>query len=75
MTTVTDLLNWEKLDDANFRLKVPGGWVLKSYEDVAHLLDNNSTRFDYNHDWRIATCFIPDPNYNWLAGHTILNGE
>ncbi len=72
MSKKPDLLNWEKLDSQHFRLKVPNGWILKVYEDVAHLINANYNNFDYSHDYRVTVCFIPDAKHEWLASQALL---
>lgn len=67
-------LYWQQLDYNHFRLKVPGGWLVKTFEDVTHYRQDTCT-FDQGHDFRCAMCFIPDPEYKWLETETILYGE
>ena len=56
-------MDWEMIDGWHYRLKVPGGWVLKVLEDIFHYpgINDRGTGFD----WRIAICFIPDPDHLW----------
>ena len=54
---------WETIDGYNFRMKVPGGWVLKVLEDVAHEIEMGRLP---GWDWRVAICFIPDPDHKWV---------
>jgi len=55
-------LIWEEIDKNHFRCKTVGGWILKTYEDVAH---NNEGDMDEGWDFRISTCFIPDITHEW----------
>ena len=55
---------FEKIDDYHQRAKVPGGWLVKAIEDVAHMEDNyrpSITGFDI----RIALAFVPDAKHMW----------
>jgi hypothetical protein len=52
-------LEWEQIDGRHQRAKVPGGWVLKAFTDVQH------DGMQVSWDWRIAMCYIPDPNHEW----------
>ena len=56
--------NFEKIDDYHQRAKVHGGWLVKAFEDVAHMEDGyrpSITGFDF----RIAMAFVPDPDHSW----------
>ena len=55
---------FEQIDDYHQRAKVQGGWLVKAFEDVAHLEDGyrpSITGFDY----RAAMAFVPDPEHSW----------
>jgi hypothetical protein len=54
-------LEWEYIDNWHKRAKIPGGWLVKAYEDIVQ----PSREFRTGWDWRIAMCFVPDPNYEW----------
>lgn len=56
-------LEFEQIDDFHQRAKVIGGWVLKAYENVCETTPHNTFESGYN--WRVAMCFIPDPNHEW----------
>lgn len=56
-------MDWERIDNYHQRAKVPGGWVLKAYEDVSHWNPNQGLVQGY--DYRISMCFIPDPDHTW----------
>lgn len=59
-------MKWEpeQIDDNHQRMKVPGGWIVKAYENVCTFLG-----YDYDirngYEWRVAMCFVPDPNHEW----------
>ena len=53
---------WEKIDDYTQRARVLGGWLVKTFEDVAHKTDDG---MNDGWDWRVAMAFVPDPNYDW----------
>ena len=57
-------LNWEIIDDYHQRAKVPGGWLVKAYEDVVHT-DGVDGGMESGFDLRIAMCFVPDPAHLW----------
>ena len=57
---------WEPIDNYSFRMKVPGGWVLKVLEDVMRDMAPYGGGMNSGWDWRIAICFIPDPNHEWV---------
>ena len=59
-------IKWEALDGYHFRMKVPGGWVFKVIEDVYEDRSANGQGMCAGWQFRIAICFIPDPNYIWL---------
>lgn len=57
-------LKFETIGHSLQRAKVPGGWLVRQYEDVMH---NTESRGMVNgHDWRVALTFIPDPEHLWL---------
>ena len=57
-------LEWEIIDDFHQRAKIHGGWLVKAYENVCTHWETNYTP-QLGYEWRIAMCFIPDPNYEW----------
>jgi len=57
-------MDWEQIDGFHFRLKVPGGWIFKVLEDVVHGSDRG---LQPGWDWRVAICFIPDPDHLWVV--------
>ena len=59
-------MEWEKIDDWNERASVPGGWIVKTLEPVFHL-ENSMSQGGDGWDWRIATCFVPDPTGEWVT--------
>lgn len=58
-------LVWEEIDPWHKRLSVPGGWVLKTFEDVIHDKSDGGRGMVSGWDWRVAMCFIPDPEHEW----------
>ena len=56
-------LIWEDIDNFHRRAKIPGGWLIKAFEDVFHEASYNGLQSGW--DWRVAMCFVPDPNYEW----------
>lgn len=56
-------LTWEVIDTNHHRAKVFGGWLVKAYEDVIH--DKPEQGMVSGWDWRVAMCFVPDPEYKW----------
>lgn len=56
-------MDWEEIDQYNFRAKVFGGWIVKTYEDVQHKTEYNG--FQSGWDWRVSTTFVPDQFYEW----------
>lgn len=55
---------WEKIDPYHQRAKVPGGWALKSIEDVYTKMYDD-TRPLPGCEYRSSICFIPDTNHEW----------
>ena len=58
-------LKWEQIDNYHRRAKVQGGWLVKAFEDVdedRHYLGQGLVA---GTQWRIAMCFVPDPNHEW----------
>ncbi len=60
---------WEDITHYEKRAKVYGGWVLKSFTDVAHYSQDEGM-ID-GRDFRPSLIFIHDPNYNWQIKETI----
>lgn len=56
-------LEWESIDNYHLRAKVFGGWLVKAMEDVIHNTDQQGMRSGW--DFRVAMCFVPDPEYKW----------
>ncbi len=58
-------MDWEMINLLNYRARVFGGWVLKTYEPVVH--DRGEQRQGMIDGWnrRVSTCFIPDPKHEW----------
>lgn len=58
-------MKWEDIDDWNQRAKVYGGWIVKTSESVYHMETPHGGSGD-GWDWRISTCFVPDPEHEWV---------
>lgn len=43
---------WEEIDGFTHRLKVPGGWIVRS-------------EYEFEEDFSTAITFLPDPNWTW----------
>jgi hypothetical protein len=62
------LLRWESIDDGEgyeFRAKVHGGWIVKTFERVSHMFDGG---MKFGWDWRHAMVFVPDSKHEWEVG-------
>ena len=59
---------WEQVDHETKRARVPGGWLVKSYENIWE-----EVRGDFSHgwNWRFAMCFVPDPNREWIVEENV----
>lgn len=55
-------MEWEDIDNWHKRTRVPGGWIVKAYENVTH--DTHQGMSD-GWDWRVAMCFVPDLQNLW----------
>jgi len=56
-------MEWEAIDAYHQRPRVHGGWLVKAYEEVLHARECAGLVPGW--DWRIAMCFVPDPNHEW----------
>lgn len=56
---------WEQIDDWHRRAKVPGGWLVKAFEDVIHDKSDYGQGMTGGWDWRVAMCFVPDEYHTW----------
>lgn len=57
-------MEWEDIDNYHKRCSIPGGWLVKAYEDVFQK-DTDDT---VGYDWRMSMCFVPDPLHEWKIG-------
>ena len=55
-------MEFDFIDDHHQRAKVFGGWLVKSVDPVAHIMDGGVVD---GWDWRTAMCFVPDPKHEW----------
>lgn len=65
------MLVWEEIQDdkatsGTFRAKVIGGWLVKSIEHV-HISLHEDMRPQDGYEWRVAMCFVPDANHEWIV--------
>lgn len=58
-------IEWEDIDPFHKRAKIPGGWLVKAFEDVMHDRSDYGQGMVGGWEWRIAMCFVPDPNHEW----------
>lgn len=58
-------LVWNQIDKYHYIAQVPGGWMFKAYEDVAHVYPRHNTQ--YSNDWRTSVTFIPDPSHMYAG--------
>lgn len=56
---------FEHIDDEIYRAKVLGGWIVKIYEDT-HVSLHQDQHPQIGYEWRISTCFVPDPKHEWV---------
>ena len=45
------------------RIKVPWGWLVRSYSDVCHHLPDQGVQSGW--DWRVSVTFVLDPFHWW----------
>lgn len=62
-------LFWEQLSEPGRagkleRTRVPGGWLVREYQEVTHHFPSRGIVEGY--DWRVALAFVPDPEHVWL---------
>lgn len=58
-------LEWEQIDNYHQRARILGGWLVKAYEDVMQDRSAYGQGLIGGWDFRIAMCFVPDPNHEW----------
>lgn len=64
-------MEWEQTDNGELhRAKIPGGWLVKTYTAVVTVLpqsqmDMMDIKERMGHEWRVAMCFVPDPEHEW----------
>lgn len=56
-------IKWEDIDPFHKRAMIPGGWLVKAFEDVIE--DRYGQGMKGGWQWRIAMCFVPDPTHEW----------
>lgn len=63
---MTVKLEWEQIDDGHKRAKVPGGYLVKSYEEVCSPIHGQDAKPEFGYEWRVSMCFVPiDPRTGW----------
>jgi len=67
----TPKLYWEQIDNYHQRCKVPGGWLVKAYEDVYADLSNYNGGIQSPYSLQVSMCFLPDPNYKWKESEIV----
>ena len=65
-------LEFENIDSHHQRARVPGGWLVKAYEEVTHATDHGNYQ---GWDLRIAMTFVPDPNHEWTIDEETTDAE
>lgn len=58
-------MNWEQIDAYHERAKVFGGWLVKAYTDVEHIIQDQGMHRGW--DFRVAMTFVPDPRHEWVV--------
>lgn len=52
---------WEYIVNNTYRLRVPGGWVIKILSSGTNWVKDSG-----NHSYSSSSCtFVPDPQHNW----------
>lgn len=63
-----NLLTWQDIDPYHKRAAVPGGWLVKTYEDVMTPRDTYcGMRGERGYEWRVSMCFVPDEGHYWKS--------
>lgn len=59
------MLEWEQVTDdgTTWRLRVPGGWVVRYSDDVIH--DHPVQGMIGGWDWRSSLTYVPDWSWEW----------
>lgn len=59
-------MDWEWIDeDFLKRARVPWGWLVQAYEDVAHNMAVVGKGMEFGWDHRISITFVFDPFHRW----------
>ena len=54
-----DKLVWEEVESGLNRAAIPGGWLLRQYEQFYQARNEQW-------EWQIVSlCFMPDPGHSW----------
>lgn len=50
-----------------YRVKVPGGWLIKEVQDVhLNLKDNMNVLSNNGYEWTTSITFVPDLKHEWV---------
>lgn len=60
-------LVWEKVDADIERTRTPGGWLVRQFNDVAHIGADLNNYVTTGYDWRVTLTYVPDPDGVWCA--------
>ena len=55
---------WQDIDPYTRRLQVPGGWIVKMYED-RYVKMHDDSHPEVGHEFQITAVFVADKNHNW----------
>lgn len=67
--TIKPLLEWEPMDDdSHERARVPGGWLVKTHQDVLVSL-HEDMQPSGGYAWQTSMTFVPDPAHIWGKDH------
>jgi len=58
---------WEQVteDGSTWRLRVPGGWIVRYSDDIIHDQSDLGRGFQSGWDWRSSLVFVSDWNWEW----------
>lgn len=61
-----NLLTWQQIDHFHQRAAVPGGWLVKAYDDI-HEDRGFGAGMERGYNWRVTMCFVPDEGHYWKS--------
>ena len=61
------MIEWEQVtkDGTTWRLRVPGGWIVRYSDDVTHDQSDLGRGMQSGWDWRSSITFVRDWNWEW----------